>query len=85
MTGKEFIKEMLIEEIDYNKAIELSMEDLRLRGITSRNQIYDNETVLDEPIYPANAELYDEFVDTYGFDCMEYMLYIAKRIELQEA
>lgn len=82
MTNSErFIKDQNITELSYNEAIEFSMNELQSMGITSRSQVYDNDELLDTPIYPMNAQLYDEFCESYGFDTQEYMLFIAKRIE----
>lgn len=80
--GEKYIKDSYIKELDYNKAIEQSKEELLAMGISSRTQVYDNDSIYDNPIYPANAELYDEFCDNCGFDITEYFLFIAKRIEI---
>lgn len=82
--GEKYIKDSYIKELDYNAAIEVSKEELRSMGISCRTDIYDNDAIFDSPIYPANAELYDEFVDECGFDMTEYFLFIAKRIEIDD-
>ena len=54
------------------------------RGIDSTDYLYDHEEVLDSPIYPTNAELYDEFcVDDY-FSVDEFMMYLARQIEYRK-
>ena len=80
--GQEYIKELGCE-LEYEEAIKGSMEELKSLGIYYRSQVYDNDSIFNTPIYPANAELYDEFVDDMGFDTTEYFLFIAKRIEIE--
>ena len=79
--GQKYIKGGCVKELTYNQAIEQSKKELLERGINDRSQVYDNDSLFDEPIYPANAELYDEFCDDCGFDTTEYFLFIAKRLE----
>ena len=79
--GQRYIKESFVKELDYEDAITQSKNELLEMNITDRSQIYDNESIFDSPIYPANAVLYDEFCDECGFDTLEYFLFIARRIE----
>lgn len=80
--GQKYIKDVGYE-LEYEQAIKSSMNELKLMGIECRSQIYDNDEIFDNPIYPLNAELYDEFVNDMGFDTTEYFLFIAKRIEIE--
>lgn len=80
--GERYIKDCYCMELTYEEAIEESKKELLAMGITNRSQIYDNDCILDNTIYPLNAELYDEFCDDYGFDTLEYFMFIAKRIEI---
>jgi hypothetical protein len=82
--GEKHIKENYIKEVSYEKAIEISIIEAKRLGIKSREDIYDNDSIFDSPIYPCNAELYDEFCDEYGFDTTEYFLFIAKRMEYEK-
>jgi hypothetical protein len=79
--GCEFLKENSITEISYEDAITKTKKELFKLGITSTEQLYDNDSVFDNGFYPENAELYDEFCDEYGFDVTEYLFYVAKRIK----
>lgn len=80
--GERYIKDSHIEELSYNEAIEESKKELLAMGINNLSQVYDNDKIYDSIIYPGNSELYDEFCEEYGFDTLEYILYIAKRIEI---
>lgn len=80
--GEIYIKDNCMKELGYNEAIEESKKKLLAMGITNCSQIYDNDSIFDNPIYPLNSELYDFFCEDYGFDVQEYMLFIAKRIEI---
>lgn len=40
------------------------------------------ELILDQPIYPNNEELYNEFVDEMGFDETEFILYLIRLNDL---
>lgn len=80
--GKIYIKDCYCMELTYDEAIEESKKELLSMGISNTSQIYDNDSIFDNSIYPLNAELYDEFCDDYCFDTLEYFLFIAKRIEI---
>lgn len=66
MTGREYIDGNFINELGY-----LEAEQDVIRQVIDRFQINNNRYTMgwfiDEPIYPANAELYDEFVDEIDF------------------
>jgi hypothetical protein len=80
--GEKYIKDSYVKELTYNQAIEQSKKELLSMGISNRSHIYDNDSIYDSPIYPCNAELYDEFCDDCGFDTTEFFLFIAKRLEI---
>lgn len=82
--GQKYIVDSLIEELEYDEAIKAAMIELRNMGITTVEQVNDLEEtgcLYDEPVYPANAQLYDEFVDHAGFYLPDFMAFIARRIE----
>lgn len=79
--GQKYIKDNYINELDYYTALNQSINEAKNIGIFSRDDVYDNESIFDSPIYPANSELYDEFCDECGFDIAEYFLFLARQIE----
>lgn len=62
-SGEKYIKQNYIKEVTYYQAIEECKNDLKMLGITDRTQVYDNDMIFDNPIYPQNAELFDEFCE----------------------
>lgn len=83
--GERFIKNNFIEELSYDEAIKASIEELKRKGVTSPDDFYEEEmqsVLYDNPIYPLNAELYDEFVCDGYLDVMEYTAYIFKRFAM---
>ena len=66
MTGREYIDGSYITELGY---LEAEKEVIRqvLHRFELNNNRYTMGWFIDEPIYPLNAELYDEFCDeTHG-------------------
>lgn len=62
MTGKEYIEGSCIKELDYDEAKELCKKALiDFLSINNNRLTYGN--LIDNPIYPLNIELYDEFCD----------------------
>ena len=76
--GQQYIINAGIQELSYKEAIQQAYKELNEMGIEYGTQIYDNDDVIDNPIYPANAELYDEFVDDFGFDVVEFLLFVCR-------
>ena len=67
--GQKYITENYIEEVEYHEALTRAIKDFNAMGITDRESFYNSEgRCLDNPVYPSNAELYDQFVDELGFD-----------------
>ena len=82
--GEKYIKENYLKELSYEEAINESIKEANAIGINCRDDIYENEEMLDNPIFPCNIELYDEFCDDYGFDTFEYFSFIAKRMDIKK-
>lgn len=66
-----------MNEMSYNEAFRQAQKEL-LNRLNDDNKVVFGE-VLDNPIYPQNKELYDEFVDEYGFDVTEFISYIIRQ------
>lgn len=62
MTGREYIDGNYIKELDYREAEEQSKKELIMFLSINNNQLTYG-ALIDSPIYPLNAELYDEFTD----------------------
>lgn len=74
--GEQFIKDCCCKELSYEDAIEVSKKQL-----LELENMYNDDKIANNPIYPSNAELYDEFVEPYGFDVIEYCAFIRRQIE----
>lgn len=82
--GQKYIKNNFIEELSYEQALENAIKEFQFMGIIDSNTLYaSNGKYLDNPVYPANAELYDEFIDELGFDEEEFASYCVKRMEMK--
>lgn len=66
MTGREYIEDNYIKEIGYLEAERQVIEQV-IKRLEINNNRYTMGWFIDEPIYPANAEFYDEFVDEIDF------------------
>ena len=78
MTGTEYIIENFIKELSYTEARKACMEELIYRFENNNNTLMMG-WLIDEPIYPPNADLYDDFCDEYGF-CIEDFISWLKRV-----
>lgn len=77
--GQAYIKYNCIEELGHEEAVRYSLKEL-LSIFEKANKIsIPVKILLDSPIYPRNAELYDAFTDEYGFWVDGYLGYIVKR------
>lgn len=66
--GQNYIKDNHITELSYEDAIEQSIKEFETMDIINFDTLYEsNGCYLDNPVYPCNANLYDEFVNEYGF------------------
>ena len=65
MTGREYIEDSYIQELGYLEAQE-SVKNQVIERLKLNSGRYTYGWFIDEPIYPANADLYDEFVDETG-------------------
>lgn len=79
--GTKYIKENFITELSYEEAIRQVYEGLNELGIYYSTNIYDRDDIYDEPMYPCNAELYDEFVDEYGFYFEGFYSFVCRYME----
>lgn len=88
MRGKEYIESNYIEELSYDEALKQSMKELKAKGVKRASDVYNNEWLFDEPIYPLNAELYDDFCENVNGEWYFYeesfLLYLSHRIEEDE-
>lgn len=75
--GQSYIKDNSIEELGYEEAIKDSLKELD--GYFEGTDEISVGILLDLPIYPRNAELYDDFTDDYGFYEDEFISYLIKR------
>lgn len=62
MTGREYIEGNYIKELGYIEAQEAVREAV-IRRLQMNDNRYTYGWFIDEPIYPANADFYDEFCD----------------------
>ncbi len=62
MTGREYIEGNYIKELGYLEAEE-SVKNQVIERLKANGDRYTYGWFIDEPIYPANADLYDEFCD----------------------
>lgn len=62
MTGREYIDGNYINELSYTEAQEAVREAV-IERLQMNNNRYTYGWFIDEPIYPANADFYDEFCD----------------------
>lgn len=67
-----------IMELSYEKAIEQAYKELNEKGVICSMNVYDCEDIITEPIYPLNAELYDEFCDEQGFMLEEFYCFVCR-------
>lgn len=75
--GQKYIQDSGIQEVSYDEATKGGVEFL--------TQIVDDNggyvtmgDMIDNPIYPPNAELYDDFVDDMGFYLEDYISYLVR-------
>ena len=81
-TGTKQIQDNGIKELSYTDALNQAIKELNKMGITDINTFYaSNNSYLDNPIYPANAELYDEFVDEHGFCEQAFVNYCVNHMD----
>lgn len=78
--GQKHIKDNYIEELSYEGALGQAIKAFRDMGIIDSTTL-DKTGGNYETVYPANAELYDEFVDNTGFDRDEFAHYCVKKME----
>lgn len=79
--GQKYIKESGRLEVSYDEATNDAIRELKNRGIHSYTEVYDHEEILDNPIYPMNADLYDEFSADGYFDEEVFILWLSGLIE----
>lgn len=73
-----------VKELGYEEAIELSMKELKEQGIEC-SSVYEEKLSMGKVEYllPLNEELFNEFCYNGDFDEEEYLLFIIKRIEIE--
>lgn len=76
MTGAEYIKSNYIKEIPYGDAVKMCVSEL-LEMLNGRD-LYEADDIYDSPIYPRNAELYDEMCDEYGFVQKNFLVFFGE-------
>lgn len=81
--GQKYIKDNFIEELEYEEAINQAIKELQSMGIID-SETFDNMDPAeyhDNPVYPANAQLYDDFVDDQGFYLEDFIGFCIRRME----
>lgn len=67
---------------EYNLSIKQCQEELIWFVSNNKNITLDN--MYDNPIYPTNGELLQDFTDEAGFDQMEFILFLIKTSDYLE-
>ena len=79
MTGREYIDGNYIDELGYSEA-EQGVIELVMDRFEMNNNRYTMGWFIDEPIYPANAELFDDFCDEIDFNIEELISWAIRYI-----
>ena len=67
---------------EYNLNIKQCQEELTWYASNNKNLTLDN--MLDNPIYPTNEELREDFTNEAGFDQMEFLLFLIRTSDFLE-